>query len=115
RHVIHAVGPVWSERRAQECDALLGSCYRVSLRLATAHGLKSIAFPAISTGIYGFPGERAGRVAVAAVKAGLDAAQDPSREDGDDGRGGRLDAVVFCCFGGDSASHHRDAFFALGL
>src|SRR6516165_6011076 len=47
RHVIHAVGPAWDERPAEECDRLLASCYRVSLRLAAAHGLRSIAFPAI--------------------------------------------------------------------
>jgi O-acetyl-ADP-ribose deacetylase len=101
RHVIHAVGPVWSERRAEECDRLLASCYQVSLRLAATHRLTSIAFPAISTGVYGFPADRAARVAVGAVKAGLDA------ED--------LRHVVFCCFSPDSARHHGDAFWALGL
>jgi len=112
RHVIHAVGPVWSESRAEECEALLASCYRVSLRLAAAHGLTSIAFPAISTGVYRFPPGRAARAAVAAVKAGLDAAPDP---DGRHGGERRLKEVVFCCFGGDSARWHQDAFFALGL
>lgn len=103
RHVIHAVGPVWSEGRAGECDDRLASCYRVALRLAAAHGLASVAFPAISTGVYGFPAGRAARVAVAAVTAGLDAAEQPLHE------------VVFCCFGDDSARHHEDAFTALGL
>src|SRR5215468_1802991 len=55
RHVIHAVGPVWSGRREEECDQLLASCYRVSLDLAAAHGIRSIAFPAISTGAFAFP------------------------------------------------------------
>jgi O-acetyl-ADP-ribose deacetylase len=102
RHIIHAVGPVWSERRADECDQLLASCYRVSLGLAAAHGLRSIAFPAISTGVYAFPADRAARVAVGAVKGCLDAATD-------------VQHVVFCCFSRDSARHHEDAFWALGL
>ena len=58
RYVIHTVGPVWSGGGANE-DLLLAACYRNSLALAEAHGLKSIAFPAISTGIYGFPPDRA--------------------------------------------------------
>jgi O-acetyl-ADP-ribose deacetylase (regulator of RNase III) len=57
RHVIHAVGPVWSHGRKGE-DDLLASCYRTALDLATAHKLASIAFPAISTGIYRFPADR---------------------------------------------------------
>ena len=66
RHVIHTVGPVWRGGGAGE-DRLLASCYRASLALAAKHGLASIAFPAISTGIYGFPAERAARIAVASV------------------------------------------------
>src|SRR6058998_2086892 len=61
RHVIHAVGPVWSRKREVECDQLLASCYRTSLALATKHGIASIAFPAISTGVYAFPADRAAR------------------------------------------------------
>src|SRR5579862_3566623 len=61
KHVIHAVGPVWSGGGHNE-DALLASCYRVSLALAAKHGLSSIAFPTISTGIYRFPPERAARI-----------------------------------------------------
>ncbi len=102
RHVIHAVGPVWSERRANECDELLASCYRASLGLAAAHGIRSIAFPAISTGIYAFPADRAARIAVGAVKRCLDAATD-------------VQHVVFCCFSRDSARCHEEAFWALGL
>jgi O-acetyl-ADP-ribose deacetylase len=102
RHVIHAVGPVWSERRAEECDQLLASSYRAALALAAAHGLRSIAFPAISTGIYAFPADRAARVAVGAVIAGLDAES-------------ALQRIVFCCFSNDSAGCHEDAFRALGL
>ena len=65
-HVIHAVGPVWSGGQKGE-DELLASCYRESLKLATAHGLKTIAFPAISCGVYGYPIDAACEVAVAAV------------------------------------------------
>jgi O-acetyl-ADP-ribose deacetylase (regulator of RNase III) len=63
RHVIHTVGPVWRGGRHGEDDLLVG-CYRNSLALAERHGLKSIAFPSISTGIYGFPIERASRIAL---------------------------------------------------
>ena len=63
RFVIHAVGPVWSDGRKGEED-LLASCYRESLKLAEAQACKSIAFPAISTGIFGFPPDRAARIAV---------------------------------------------------
>jgi O-acetyl-ADP-ribose deacetylase (regulator of RNase III) len=101
KHVIHAVGPVWSGGDRDE-DALLASCYRVSLRLAAEHGLRSIAFPAISTGIYGFPPGRAAGVAVATVSAEImAAARGPGR-------------VVFCCFSPAAAEHHREAFRALG-
>ena len=67
RHVIHTVGPVW--RGAGDEDALLAACYRNSLALAREHGLGSIAFPAISTGVYGFPPDRAAGIAVAAARA----------------------------------------------
>jgi O-acetyl-ADP-ribose deacetylase len=66
RHVIHTVGPVWRGGGGGEAE-LLGACYHRSLMLANAHGLRSIAFPAISTGIYGYPVEEASRVAAAAV------------------------------------------------
>jgi O-acetyl-ADP-ribose deacetylase (regulator of RNase III) len=104
RHVIHAVGPVWSrgDRNEAELDQLLASCYTTSLALAGQHRLASIAFPAISTGIYAFPADRAARVAVGAVMAGL-------KESGD------LRRVTFCCFSEDAARHHQDAFWALGL
>jgi len=101
RHVIHAVGPVWSSAKEPECDQLLASCYRTALALAAEYQLASIAFPAISTGVYGFPADRASRIAVSAVTAGLEAAS-------------RLQHVVFCCFSRDAASHHEDAFRALG-
>ena len=102
RHVIHAVGPVWSHSDAEECDRLLASCYRMSLILAAEHRLASIAFPAISTGIYAFPADRAACIAVGAVTTGLGAASG-------------LQHVVFCCFSRDAARHHEDAFKGLGL
>jgi len=102
KHVIHAVGPVWSGGDKGE-DDLLASCYRVALALAGEHRLTSIAYPAISTGVYRFPPERAARIAVGTVAAELTAAP----------RG--LTRVVFCCFSAVSAAHHQDAFGALGL
>lgn len=70
KHVIHTVGPVWDGGQFQE-DQLLASCYRNSLQLALDHHLSSIAFPAISTGIYGFPPERATPIAVNTVRTFL--------------------------------------------
>jgi O-acetyl-ADP-ribose deacetylase len=102
RHVIHAVGPVWRGGSANE-DELLASCYRTALDLAGQYQLGSIAFPAISTGIYGFPADRAARVAVGTVAAEL-AASD---------RG--ITHAVFCCFAQVAADHHIAAFAELGL
>ncbi len=99
RHVIHAVGPKWHGGNAGE-DALLASSYRRSLELARDHGLKSIAFPAISTGIYGFPPERAAPIAVRTVAEFLD-------------RNALPETVLFCCFGRESAELHRRALAAL--
>ena len=75
RHVIHTVGPVWQGGKAHEAE-LLASCYRTSLQLATEHGIKTIAFPAISCGAYRFPVAEAADIAVATVVECLDAAQD---------------------------------------
>lgn len=97
RHVIHTVGPVWNGEAAA-CDPLLESCYRRALALAAAHDLRSIAFPAISTGVYRFPADRAARVAVATVR---DMAL---RETG------CPDAITFCCFSDENAAHHAEAF-----
>lgn len=73
RFVIHAVGPVYT---AQARDAeLLASCYRHSLRIATEHGLKSLAFPAISTGVYGYPLNEAADVSLTAVKQHLEGSE----------------------------------------
>ena len=102
RHVIHAVGPVWSGGGKDE-EALLAGCYRTALDLAAAHRLASIAFPAISTGVYRFPADLAARIAVGTVASEI-AAQP---------RG--IGQVVFCCFSADSAEHHKTAFAELGL
>ena len=67
KHVIHTVGPIYGREGGHE-DALLASCYRESLQLAAQHGCKSIAFPSISTGAYGFPVERASQVALRAIR-----------------------------------------------
>ncbi len=84
RFVIHAVGPVWHGGTRGEPD-LLASCYRNSLELAAAQGLASIAFPSISTGVYGYPVRQAAQVALAAVR---DFTRLPSS----------LRRVIFCCF-----------------
>lgn len=85
RYVIHAVGPVWRGGQYGE-DALLASCYRHALRLAVAHGVRTIAFPAISTGAYGFPLPRATRIALTTVRDIL--AVEPG-----------IEQVIFVCFG----------------
>ena len=102
RHVIHAVGPVWSGGDKGE-DDLLASCYRRALALASEHRLSSLAFPAISTGVYRFPPDRAAQIAVGTVAAELSATPCTVRH------------AVFCCFSDDIAAHHRDAFAELGL
>jgi O-acetyl-ADP-ribose deacetylase (regulator of RNase III) len=93
RHVIHTVGPIWRGGGAGEED-LLASCYRESMRLAREHGLASLAFPAISTGVYGFPPERAAPIAVATVEAALAEVAGVER-------------VIFCCFNEAGAVHYR--------
>ncbi|RZA26290.1 MAG: O-acetyl-ADP-ribose deacetylase [Lysobacteraceae bacterium] len=84
RHVIHTVGPVWRGGTQGEPE-LLASCYRKSLDLAASGGLRSIAFPGISTGIYGYPVALAARTALASVRDKLD--EHPG-----------IEQVVFCCF-----------------
>lgn len=97
RWVIHAVGPVWKGGGQGE-PALLASCYRRSLELAVEAGARSLAFPAISTGIYAFPKDEAARIAVTTVGAFL-------------GGTAALEQVVFCCFGPDSLEAHRNALY----
>jgi O-acetyl-ADP-ribose deacetylase (regulator of RNase III) len=94
-HVIHAVGPVWHGGGERE-DLALASCYRRSIEIAALHGLTSVAFPAISTGVYHFPAERAARIAVASTIEALAAAPAVRR-------------IVFCCFSEQSARLHRQA------
>ncbi len=84
RFVIHTVGPVWRNGQSGEPD-LLASCYRNSLKLAVDYHLKSIAFPAISTGVYGYPVDLAAKVAVTTVR---DFIRSPSS----------LEQILFCCF-----------------
>ncbi|WP_418116836.1 O-acetyl-ADP-ribose deacetylase [Variovorax sp. 350MFTsu5.1] len=85
RFIIHTVGPVWRGGDSGEPE-LLASCYRRSMALAAAHGVRSVAFPGISTGIYGYPVEPAARLAVSTVREALADAASPVEE------------VVFCCF-----------------
>jgi O-acetyl-ADP-ribose deacetylase len=102
KHVIHAVGPVWNGGRHRE-EELLASCYRSALDLAADNRLASMAFPAISTGIYGFPPDRAARIAISTVVAELSAAPRS------------IERVVFCCFSQVAADHHLTALADLGL
>src|SRR5881394_631047 len=90
RHVIHTVGPVWHGGKTGEPE-LLARCYRNSLALAEQHGLKSIAFPAISTGVYGYPKQQAAEIAVREVRAHADP----------------LDRVIFGCFDKATADLYR--------
>jgi O-acetyl-ADP-ribose deacetylase (regulator of RNase III) len=100
RYVIHAVGPVWRGGAAGEPD-LLASCYTSSLDLALDHGLETIAFPSISTGVYGYPLDAAARVATRAVAAFLAGSAIP-RE------------VIFCTFDGRATRAVEAALAELG-
>ncbi len=96
RYVIHTVGPVWRGGRSGEPD-LLKACYRNVLDLAREHGLATIAFPAISTGVYGYPPELAAEVATSTV---IETFAEP-------GWGSTI--VTFCCFSRPSAELHMEA------
>ena len=100
RHVIHAVGPVWGGGNRGE-DEALASCYARAIELSQNHGLASVAFPAISTGVYRFPADRAARIAVAATAHALAAAP-------------VIDRVIFCCFSTESAALHGRALAGFG-
>ena len=94
RYVIHTVGPVWRGGGENE-EALLASCYRSSLKIAKLIGARSLAFPAISTGVYGFPLERATEIAVATVRAYL--AEEEAV----------VERVIFCVFGAEAEAAYR--------
>ena len=99
RHVIHTVGPVWHGGQSNE-DELLASCYQQSCALAIAHGLSSLAFPCISTGVYRFPKERAARIALVTLRDEL--AQHAS-----------LGPIICCCFFGRRSRNLSNALPAI--
>jgi len=99
-HVIHTVGPVWSGGQRGEQE-LLASCYRRSLELCERYRLATVAFPAISTGVYRFPTDRAAGIAVTAVVETLT-------------RTPAVSQVIFCCFSRDSAVLHEQALAGFG-
>lgn len=100
RHVIHAVGPVWHGGGRGEEEAL-GSCYRRAIELSQIHDLLSVAFPAISTGVYRFPAARAAQIAISSTAKALNEAPVVSR-------------VIFCCFSDQSARLHAQHLAELG-
>jgi O-acetyl-ADP-ribose deacetylase (regulator of RNase III) len=99
-HVIHAVGPVWHGGSQGE-DQALASCYRRAIELCQTHGLASVAFPAISTGVYRFPADRAADIAVSTTVDALAEAPVVTR-------------IIFCCFSNDSARLHAQAMAGFG-
>jgi O-acetyl-ADP-ribose deacetylase (regulator of RNase III) len=100
KHVIHAVGPVWHGGDRGE-DGQLASCYSRAIQLCQANNLTSVAFPAISTGVYRFTADRAARIAVSATVDALKTAP-------------TLRRVVFCCFSKESAALHEQALAGFG-
>jgi O-acetyl-ADP-ribose deacetylase (regulator of RNase III) len=99
RHVIHAVGPVWHGGTHGE-DGALASCYRRAIELCADGRMASVAFPAISTGIYRFPADRAATIAVRTIAEALPIAP-------------TLERILFCCFSEASARLHEDALASL--
>lgn len=96
RYVIHTVGPVWRGGHHDE-DKQLASAYTSSMQCAFALNIQSIAFPAISTGVYGFPAQRAAQIAVTSVKSCLSRSAHNLKE------------IIFCCFSKDSAAFYEEA------
>lgn len=101
RWIIHTVGPVWRGGDQGEPELLAG-CYESSLRLAAEHNLRSIAFPAISTGVYAYPLKAATIVAISTVKAFTDLSSS-------------LEEVVFCCFSGEDFAVYKRSLRDLGI
>jgi len=93
RCVIHAVGPVWQGGRSGEPE-LLASCYRRAIEIAAAKNLRTIAFPCISTGVYGYPADLASKIAVAAVDQAVGAHR-------------AIDEVIFCCYSASDLALYR--------
>jgi O-acetyl-ADP-ribose deacetylase (regulator of RNase III) len=98
--VIHAVGPVWRGGHQGETDAL-AACYARAIELCHLHHLSSVAFPAISTGVYRFPADLASRIAVSSTAKALREAPEVNR-------------IIFCCFSAESARLHVEAMADLG-
>ncbi len=94
--VIHTVGPIWSEGSADEHDETLASCYEQSLQLAAKHGVRDVAFPNISTGVYGFPKARAANVAINATIDWLE--HNPDHP---------LGRIIFVCFDNENYDLYR--------
>jgi len=101
KYIIHTVGPVWEQGYFGEVDVLAG-CYRACLRLAEKHGVRTIAFPSLATGVNGYPREEASQVAATAVSTWLDAHPHP-------------DQVVFCCLDAENAELYRHALQEHGV
>jgi O-acetyl-ADP-ribose deacetylase (regulator of RNase III) len=96
RHVIHTVAPVFAQHKEADVWRLLANCYRNSLALAAQHGIKSIAFPSLGTGVYGIPIERACEIAIAAALDHLNGGGVPAE-------------IAFCCFSDSDAALYRAA------